>query len=137
MASIDLDKRRSGAARPTIRWRGRDWSVRTGVPLSVLQMSDERDPTKSVADDITDLVGLIAAMLEVTVDDIVALDPDHEELGQVMAAIDELLGLSGPGGSSASSGSRAAGATRSRPTSAASTASASKRPATTRRTSPA
>lgn len=136
MASVDLDAKLAAEDRPTLRWRGRDWRVRTGIPLSVLGFADDRTG-KSLAEDMADLVELIAAMLDTTADEIRGFNPDHQELGAVMDALDELLGLS-PGESGASSGSSASGATRSRPTSVLTTGSTSpKRSTTTRRTSAA
>lgn len=105
-----------------IKWRGREWDVSPGVPLSVLTMArdiedfDMRRPEHAVI--------LVAGLLRVPVEEIEALDPTHAELAAILMQIAQHVGM--PAGElRASSPLPDVPASPSRPTSNASTTSTS------------
>jgi hypothetical protein len=99
MADIDID-----ALLPslTVAWRGREWIVKTGLPISAVASIKEETGGEMNAANPEHALLVVAAMFRVPSDEIRALDPTREELWLILAKVAEHFGVSS-GGSSASS----------------------------------
>lgn len=102
MADIDID-----ALLPplTIAWRGREWTVNRGLPLSRLAAIKE-EAGELDASNPEHLLMLVAGMFSVPSDELRTVDPSREELLFILTKIAEHFGMS-PGESLASSATSA------------------------------
>lgn len=113
--SYDLDAELEALRPPPIKWRGREWTLTNGIPMSLVEATESLDDDDSFGY----MLAAVAAILSTTVDELRALNPTDRELGLIMDRVRE-VGVK-QGESSASPGSSASGEAPSEPTSDAST----------------
>ena len=106
MPSLDIDAQVAAREPCTIRFRGRDWSIRSSVPMSLLSEfdGDEEAVAAKLANPVAILRFIEAFFDPADVEDFRATDPALDEVMAIAGVVMEITGMA-PGESSASSGS--------------------------------